>query len=118
MGSKITIDLDHNDFSQKIGFRLRHETPINPLLDYAEFMRKKEEHVRQVKNNELQPICTLGEVEILQIKAKYGIDVMNLRGNDHKALAHIIETDYPRLKTTNKKIHRRGTRGHRQQYGT
>lgn len=111
MSEKLTVDIEHNDFSNKIGYRIRHETPINPLLEYAEYMRKKEEHLRQIKNNELEPLCALGPVEIMQIKSKHGIDVMNLRGNDHKALKFIIETEYPKLKTTNKKAYRRGTKG-------
>lgn len=116
MSEKITIDLDHNDFSNKIGYRIRHETPINPLLEYAEFMRKKEEHLRQVRNNEIEPMCALGPVEIMQIKDKHGIDVFNLKGNDHKALKYIIETEYPRLKTTNKKVHIKGNGGSASKY--
>ena len=111
MSDKVGVNIEHQDFNDKIKFEIRHETPIGPLLQSAEHMRCKEEWLRKAKNSEMQPMCTLGPVEIMQIKDKHGIDVMNLKGNDGKALAFIIETEFPYLKTTNKKIYRRGSKG-------
>jgi len=108
---KVGVNIERQDFSDKIKFEVKHESQIDPLKDYAAYMRGKEEWARKVKNSELQPMCALGPVEIMQIKERHNIDVMNLRGNDGKALAFIIETEFPHLKTTTKKIYRRGTSG-------
>jgi len=111
MSAKVGVNIERQDFSNKIKYEVRHSTPIDPLLKHAEFMRGKEEFARKVRNNEIEPMCALGPVEVMQIKSRHGIDVMNLKGNDGEALKFIIETEFPYLKTTNKKLYRRGGKG-------
>ena len=111
MTTKVGVNVERQDFSSKIKYEVQHSAPVNPVLDFAKYNREKEKWVKQVKANEWTPMCVLNDVIIMQIKDKHGIDVYNMKGNDGKALAYIIETEYPNLKSTQKRIHRRGSKG-------
>jgi hypothetical protein len=85
--------------------RVQYATNIEPFMRNNELARMKERELGLRKD---APYIFIGSVPmtvVMEIKAKHGIDLTNLRDKSERRRAfQIIERDYPKLKGTNMRI--------------
>lgn len=116
MTDQVKFDIAKDEHGGKRRFRIRHANDPKPYLEYAQREREREETFRQNKKSEMRHLASIDYVTCMNIKSKYGIDVFNMGPNDGKALRYILQTEYPKLLTTNKKVFRKGAKGAKGQH--
>ena len=88
-------------------YRSRISQPIQPFVDAAAKRREYEETFGLKKNAEMVRVASLPYVVAMKIKQDHKIDPLNLHGEkEHQKLLQVIQSEYPHLMTTNKRIHR------------
>lgn len=97
--------IDRDKKTGKIHYQVSHFMDANPVLRSTELSRAREE-VQLNKRNELRPQARLPFTEVLNIRQRYGIDAMNIRPDQEKAFWKIMQREYPKFLTTNKRVYR------------
>lgn len=88
-----------------VNFRLTHASDAKPALDGAAIARERES--RGIKQgSEIRPQARLTHGVVHAIKVKHGIDALNVKPDQEAKFWRILQTEYPRLLTTNKKVYR------------
>jgi hypothetical protein len=101
-GFKAIVD---NDGPGRVKFQLQHFEDVGPALRQAELQRKLEAE-RLRKENEVRPQAKLPITVVMSIKQRYGIDALKIRPDQEKRFWQILQTEYPALLTTQKKVYR------------
>ena len=88
-------------------YRVQLKQDVQPFIDAAKYRRDVEEAGGLTKNPAaLVKVASRPETVVLEIKAKYGLDLFSANRQDLKLILKIVEAFYPKLKTTNKRIGR------------
>jgi len=95
----VRIDADFRDD----GFTFYHSQDVEPLLDRLERLRNSGAKDRGIKESWFH-IADIPPVIYLEIKQKYNCDLFTKDDAEFTRFLQIIERDYPKLKTTHKKI--------------
>jgi hypothetical protein len=94
-----------NDGPGRVKYSIQHFSDIRPSLELAAQRRELEEaHLN--KKNEIRPQATLDWTVVFAIRQKYGIDPLKIRPDQEAKFWQILQTEYPRCLTTNKKVYR------------
>jgi hypothetical protein len=95
----------------KIGYKLRRQNNAAPMLKYAEQGREKEEYFGLRKDTNYYRVSAVDWNVVQKIKAEHGVDGLNLRTpQETRKYLQILQRDYPRFLTTNKKVYRAPTK--------
>jgi hypothetical protein len=94
-----------NDGPGKVGFRLTVAQDAGPAIRAAELQRKLEAD-RLNKKAEIRPQAKLPMTVVMSIKQRHGIDALKIRPDQEKRFWQILQTEYPALLTTQKKVYR------------
>ena len=98
------VDVDHNNRLQ-----VHYEQDVEPLIDLASHERNGNYSDTAWRKTGLALYARIPPVTVLELKHKYGVDLLSGK-KDHMARAlRIIDQDYPKLKCTEKQ-HRVSTR--------
>jgi hypothetical protein len=98
------VDYDGNDRLQ-----LHYRQDVEPILDVSAIERNEGSSDKAWRRSGLALYARIPPVTVLEIKHKYGVDLLSGK-KDHMARAmRIIDEDYPLLKCTDK-VHRVSTR--------
>lgn len=86
-------------------YRVQYIDDGNAFLRAAELARAKESELGIRRDAAMIPVGSIPMTKVMEIKEKYGIDLLNLRDrSERKRAFQIIEKNYPKLKTTNMRI--------------
>ena len=91
------VDLDTGE----LRFRLTQR--VGNLLSNAKNLRDIE-GTKDAAKTDYQAVAGLPMTTVMEIRDKYGLDVMNMRRGDWPRLFKIVEQNYPKLKYVNKRI--------------
>lgn len=96
----------------KYDYHIKYVENAAPHLKAAEIAREKETILRANKKNEYKQVASVPWTVAMQIKAQHGVDPLNLKTpqETRKYLA-ILQRDYPKFLTTNKRVSRPITGG-------
>lgn len=101
-GFRAIID---NDGPGRVKFQIQHFSDPEPALRTAALQRQLEAD-RLNKKNEIRPQARLDIVTVMDIRRRYGIDAMNVKPDQEKRFWQILQTEFPKFLTTNKKVYR------------
>lgn len=101
-----TAQIDRDEKTGKVEYQVQHKMDVGPMLRSAEVMRAREE-VALRKNDQWRPQARLDWVTVMNIKQKYGIDATNVKPDQEQRFWQIVQSEYPKMLTTSKKVYRR-----------
>lgn len=91
--------------ADKVSYGLRETIDVSPIIRNAEMYRRLDREQGVGRGSELRRVASLDFNTVRNIKSKYGIDATNIRDQaESKLLMSIIESDYPKMKTTEARI--------------
>ena len=91
--------------ADKVSYGLRETVDVSPIIRNAEMYRRLDREQGVSRGSELRRVASLDFNTVRNIKAKYGIDATNIRDqSESKLLMSIIESEYPKMKTTEARI--------------
>lgn len=86
-------------------FRVQYSDNADAFIRHNELHRKKEAELGLKKDAQYIFIGSVPMTVVMQIKAKHGIDLTNMKDkSERKRAFQIIEKEYPALKGTNMRI--------------
>lgn len=97
-----------NDGPGRVRYSIQHfrqQAEADKLLEVTARKRELEESQLNRKN-EIRPQATIDMLAVMEIRQKYGIDALNVKPDQEKRFWQILQTEYPRCLTTNKKVYR------------
>lgn len=95
-----------NDGRGKVSYQIVHSQDVSGALRNAELHRRKEERILNPRS-EIRPQVSLPMVIVMDIRKKYGLDVFRLkRGDEENRFWQIVESEYPKFRTTSKRVYR------------
>lgn len=101
----VKAQIDKDEKTGKVAYQITHSMDATPALEAALKARKLEED-RLNKKNEIRPQARLPMTEVMNIKRRYGIDPLNVKPDQETRFWQILQTEYPRFLSTNKKVYR------------
>lgn len=101
----LTRAIIDNDGPGRVRYRVQHASNYMAALELARKRRELEESFL-LKKNEVRPQATLDWVTIIEIRKKYGIDALKVRPDQEEKFWQVLQTEYPKCLTTNKKVYR------------
>lgn len=96
--SKARYDVDTGEY------RIQHVEDVAPHLEQARQERDREWGQR--KDAEIMRYASVPLTVVMEIKENHGIDLFCANRDQMKRVRRIIESEYPHLKTTNRRISR------------
>lgn len=100
------IALDKDPGASKTKYNVTYATDLGPHLAAAKLDREKELTLR-AKKTEYKKVASIDFTLAMKIRAETGVDPLNLRTPaDTRKYLQILQTQYPHLLTTNKKVWR------------
>lgn len=91
----------------KYDYRVQYLENAGPHLRAAEVAREKESTLRANKKNEYKQVASVPWTVAMKIKDQYGVDPLNLRTPEEtRKYLQVLQRDYPKFLTTNKKVYR------------
>jgi hypothetical protein len=101
------VQLDKQE-NGKVKYRIEHTQNAEALLKSAEQFRHREQAMRRDKTAQMHHFARLSPVQILELREKHKLDILKpMSTSERKRLHYIVQTEYERLMTTDKRLVRR-----------
>jgi hypothetical protein len=101
------ITLDKDPGASKTKYSVTYAADLGPHLAAAKLDREKELTLKANKRSEFKKVASIDFTLAMKIRAETGVDPLNLRTPaDTRKYLQILQTQYPHLLTTNKKVWR------------
>ncbi len=81
---------------------VRYEQDVEPFFDFASQLRSDTERTRQGMKDELLHAAFVPDVVIIDMLQRFGVNFYDKA--QQKRVVELIETEYPKCKTTEKKL--------------
>lgn len=92
----------------KVRYRIEATQDSEALLKSAERFRHREQALAKNPDAQMHHYARLSSLQVLELREKHKLDILKpMSTSERKRLHYIIETEFSRLKTTDKRVFKR-----------